>query len=180
VTGYVESLRSWLVYWLVWNPSWFHWTTRVIWAQVREFDHFGDCFCTCALIIWTVPLHHLYLIYYIGMSSPNSLGRRGHPFMGHLCLWSRQRDNEIRVYGIASSRGQGPCLYSPLGSTTALGSNWPWSTIIIDPQRRWRNDLGGGAWLALQVGWVPPPLGRPPSLRARFASHLFLESSRIF
>jgi hypothetical protein len=24
---------------------------------VREFDHFGDCFCTCALIIWTVPLH---------------------------------------------------------------------------------------------------------------------------
>jgi hypothetical protein len=24
---------------------------------VREFDHFGDCFCTCALIIWTVLLH---------------------------------------------------------------------------------------------------------------------------
>jgi hypothetical protein len=23
---------------------------------VREFDHFGDCFCTCALIIWTVLL----------------------------------------------------------------------------------------------------------------------------
>jgi hypothetical protein len=23
---------------------------------VQEFDHFGDCFCTCALIIWTVPL----------------------------------------------------------------------------------------------------------------------------
>jgi hypothetical protein len=32
------------------------WTTGVIWAQVREFDHFGDCFCTCALIIWTVLL----------------------------------------------------------------------------------------------------------------------------
>jgi hypothetical protein len=26
---------------------------------VREFDHFGDCFCTCALIIWTVPLQKL-------------------------------------------------------------------------------------------------------------------------
>jgi hypothetical protein len=26
---------------------------------VREFDHFGDCFCTCALIIWTVLLHPL-------------------------------------------------------------------------------------------------------------------------
>jgi hypothetical protein len=41
---------------LVWNPSWFHWTTGVIWAQVWEFDHFGDCFYTCALIIWTVLL----------------------------------------------------------------------------------------------------------------------------
>ena len=27
---------------------------RVIWAQVREFDRFGDCFCTCALINWSV------------------------------------------------------------------------------------------------------------------------------
>jgi hypothetical protein len=26
---------------------------------VREFDHFGDCFCTCALIIWTVLLQPL-------------------------------------------------------------------------------------------------------------------------
>jgi hypothetical protein len=31
------------------------WTTEVIWAQVWEFDRFGDCFRTCALIIWTVP-----------------------------------------------------------------------------------------------------------------------------
>jgi hypothetical protein len=31
------------------------WTTGVIWAQVWEFDRFGDCFWTCALIIWTVP-----------------------------------------------------------------------------------------------------------------------------
>jgi hypothetical protein len=30
-----------------------------LWAQVREFDHFGDYFCTCALIIWTVLLHCL-------------------------------------------------------------------------------------------------------------------------
>jgi hypothetical protein len=39
------------------KSSWFYWTTGVVWAQVREFDHFGDCFCTCALIIWTVLLH---------------------------------------------------------------------------------------------------------------------------
>ena len=39
---------------LVWNPSWFQLTTGFIWAQVREFDHFGDCFCTCALINWSV------------------------------------------------------------------------------------------------------------------------------
>jgi hypothetical protein len=57
MTCYVESLWSWLVCWLVWNPSWSHWTARVIWAQVWEFDHFSDCFYTCALIIWTVPWH---------------------------------------------------------------------------------------------------------------------------
>jgi hypothetical protein len=33
------------------------WTTRVIWAQVWEFDCFSDCFWTCTLIIWTVPWH---------------------------------------------------------------------------------------------------------------------------
>jgi hypothetical protein len=27
------------------------WTTGVIWAQVQEFDCFGNCFRTCALII---------------------------------------------------------------------------------------------------------------------------------
>ena len=41
---------------LVWNPSWFQLTTGFIWAQVREFDHFGDHFCTCALINWSVLL----------------------------------------------------------------------------------------------------------------------------
>ena len=39
---------------LVWNPSRFQLTTGFIWAQVREFDRFGDCFCTCALINWSV------------------------------------------------------------------------------------------------------------------------------
>jgi hypothetical protein len=29
---------------------------------VREFDHFGDCFCTCALIIWTVLLQGQSLV----------------------------------------------------------------------------------------------------------------------
>jgi hypothetical protein len=43
---------------LVWNPSWFRLTTGIIWAQVRKFEHFGACFCTCALIIWSVLLHH--------------------------------------------------------------------------------------------------------------------------
>jgi hypothetical protein len=55
MTCYVESLWSWFVCWLVWNPLWFHWTTEVIWVQVWQFDHFGDCFCTYALIIWAVP-----------------------------------------------------------------------------------------------------------------------------
>jgi hypothetical protein len=41
---------------LVWNPSWFRLTTGIIWAQVRKFEHFGACFCTCALIIWSVLL----------------------------------------------------------------------------------------------------------------------------
>ena len=48
------------------DPSRFHWTTRFIWAQVWWFDHFGDYYCTYALINWTVlwhlpspiPLHH--------------------------------------------------------------------------------------------------------------------------
>jgi hypothetical protein len=42
---------------LVWNPSWFRLTTGIIWAQVRKFERFSACFCTCALIIWSVMLH---------------------------------------------------------------------------------------------------------------------------
>jgi hypothetical protein len=41
---------------LVWNPSWFRLTTEIIWAQVQKFERFGACFCTCALIIWSVLL----------------------------------------------------------------------------------------------------------------------------
>jgi hypothetical protein len=41
---------------LVWNPSWFRLTTGIIWAQVQKFERFGACFCTCALIIWSVLL----------------------------------------------------------------------------------------------------------------------------
>jgi hypothetical protein len=33
------------------------WTTGIIWSQVRKFDRSSDCFCTCALIIWTVLWH---------------------------------------------------------------------------------------------------------------------------
>jgi hypothetical protein len=42
--------------WFVLKSLVISWTTGVIWAQVWEFDRFGDCFWTCALIIWTVPL----------------------------------------------------------------------------------------------------------------------------
>ena len=58
-----NGCNMWLLCWittilvvckLVWNPSWFQFTTEFIWAQVREFDHFGDRFCTYALINWTV------------------------------------------------------------------------------------------------------------------------------
>ena len=30
------------------------WTTGFIWAQVWWFDYLGGCYCTCALINWTV------------------------------------------------------------------------------------------------------------------------------
>jgi hypothetical protein len=42
---------------LVWNSLWLRLTTGIIWAQVRKFERFGTCFCTCALIIWSVLLH---------------------------------------------------------------------------------------------------------------------------
>ena len=30
----LNHVRSWLVCWLVWDPSWFYWTTGFIWAHV--------------------------------------------------------------------------------------------------------------------------------------------------
>ena len=53
----LNHVWSWFVHWFVWDPSWFHRTTEFIWVQVWWFDHFGDCYCTCALINWTVQLH---------------------------------------------------------------------------------------------------------------------------
>ena len=52
----LNHVRSWFVCWFVWDPSWFHRTTEFIRAQVWWFDRFGDCYCTCALINWTVLL----------------------------------------------------------------------------------------------------------------------------
>jgi hypothetical protein len=45
---------------LVWNPSWFRLTTGIICAQIKKFERFGTCFCTCALIIWSVLLQVAY------------------------------------------------------------------------------------------------------------------------
>ena len=53
----LNHVRSWFVYWFVWDPSWFHWTTGFVWAQVWRFDCFGDLYCTCVLRNWTVLLH---------------------------------------------------------------------------------------------------------------------------
>jgi hypothetical protein len=79
--------------------------------------------------------------------------------------------------------GPGPCLYSPLGSTTTLGLNRPWWTIIIDPQRRWRHDPRGWLWLATSVGRAPRPRGGHPCCLASGPSppgKYLLEFSRIF
>ena len=57
----LNHIRSWFVCWFVWDPSWFHWTIRFIWAQVWRFDRFGDCYYTCALINWTVLLHWSFM-----------------------------------------------------------------------------------------------------------------------
>jgi hypothetical protein len=56
---YVESCTILVACWLVWNLSWFHRNTGFIWAQVWQFNHFGDCYRTCALINWTVLLHSI-------------------------------------------------------------------------------------------------------------------------
>ena len=57
VTCYVESLRSWLVWRLVWNPSWFHGLPG-LW----EFDYvkataLAGVFHSWSLVNWAVLLH---------------------------------------------------------------------------------------------------------------------------
>ena len=59
---------------LVWNPSRFQLTTGFIWTQVREFDHFGDYFCTCALINWTVLRHTCGVVLKWNSCVPKSTG----------------------------------------------------------------------------------------------------------
>jgi len=47
-------------------------------------------------------------------------------------------------------------IYSPLGSTTTLGSNRPKHTLKITPQSRWREDRRG--WLSLaRSHWAAAP-----------------------
>ena len=52
----LNHVQSWFVCRFVRDPSWFHRTTRFIWVQVWRSDRFGDWYCTCALINWTVLL----------------------------------------------------------------------------------------------------------------------------
>ena len=94
--------------------------------------------------------------------------------------WSLEWIGEwIRV----SPRGQGLCLYSPLGLTTALGSNRLKWTIIINLQSRWRQDPRDSTWL-VELGSRPtPPPGRPTLASARWAPGFrwcLLESSRLY
>jgi hypothetical protein len=68
--------------------------------------------------------------------------------------------------------GQG-CLYRPVGCTRALGSNWHWSTVDMQPLRRWRTDVrrrlpSGTSW--------PYPMPGGPLLRRGCP----LVSSRVF
>jgi hypothetical protein len=67
--------NMWLVCWIMYNLGlyigWFEvlhdtqWTTRFIWAQVWQFNCSGGCYCTCALINWTILLYprSLHLLY---------------------------------------------------------------------------------------------------------------------
>jgi len=58
---FVESLRSWLVCWLVWNPSWFR-GLQGLW----EFDYvkataLAGVFRSWSLVNWAILLHSLSL-----------------------------------------------------------------------------------------------------------------------
>ena len=72
------------------------------------------------------------------------------------------------------------CIYNPLGSTTALGSNRLKRALKINPQSRWRQDLRGLFWLVEMEGRAPlPPRAatRPPS---RFGLSFDLEPPGTF
>jgi hypothetical protein len=63
---------------------------------VREFDHFGDCFCTCALIIWTVLLHGaLGLLHRSAFEKPSKFIVNLSPLSGG---WYRHRSEEYCCY----------------------------------------------------------------------------------
>ena len=71
MTCYVESLRSWLVWWLVWNPSWFHGLPG-LW----EFDYvkattLAGVFHSWSLVNWAVLLKSVSKARYVFI--------RGHP-----------------------------------------------------------------------------------------------------
>ena len=93
---------------LVWNPSRFQLTTGFIWAQVREFDRFGDCFCTCALINWSVlwQSNHHYFCYLKPKSHvPTAL----HILQTH-ALWNNPSSSSIIPF---SSNLQRKCQTAP-------------------------------------------------------------------
>ena len=81
---------------LLWNPSWFQLTTGFIWAQVRKFDCFSYCFCTCALINWSVLWQFLSLCldfaWYLGCSLV---------FLGS-CLWCWSSDHHVAFVQVTS------------------------------------------------------------------------------
>ena len=67
MTNYLWTCcNMWLVCWIMYDlglyVGWFEilhdtwWTTGFIWAQVWWFDCLGGCYCTYALINWTVLL----------------------------------------------------------------------------------------------------------------------------
>jgi hypothetical protein len=107
------------------------------------------------------------------MSSPNSLGRRGHPFMGHLCLWSQLRDNEIRVYGMPPPGAKGLAYIALQEAPQPSDQTDLDQRLFINPQRRWRHDPRDGACLARLVGGAPMVGGGRPTSGPIFPSVYF-------
>jgi hypothetical protein len=90
------------------------WTTGVIWAQVWEFDHFGDCFWTCALMIWMVPWQSVPALSEITLL-PGQSGLLNHlPLDSHLWLPSEAH--------FILARARPELSYSNLRSSTRA---WP-------------------------------------------------------